>query len=234
MPNGPQRRPKTQVDSAHLLGEPKALDDKLVVTEDVELALAALDDDDDETPGNSGLGRVLVGVFIIVLCLMLAGLVLITSTIQDLNVPLSEDATQLAATLQSTPAEAREELDVRATLGAIRTNANSLGSLLTTLEPSYFNWTETMHYLGQYDPKTLALIGIAEMNGGIVVNGQANSEETVMIYVDALRLNPQFARVIIQSLTLRTITERADSNSETVERQIIEFIININIIRGMD
>jgi len=91
-----------------------------------------------------------------------------------------------------------------------------------------------MHYLGQYDPKTLALIGIAEMNGGIVVNGQANSEETVMIYVDALRLNPQFARVIIQSLTLRTITERADSNSETVERQIIEFIININIIRGMD
>ncbi|MBK8032962.1 MAG: PilN domain-containing protein [Chloroflexi bacterium] len=232
MPKGSQQSPKNKADSPPLLGEPSASDSQLVVSDDVELALAELDDEDDGS-GSPNLGRILLGVFILVLCLILAGLVIITSTVKDLNGPLQEQATQLAETLQSTPPDAQEETNLRATLDVVRTNANSLGSLLNTLEPSYFNWAETMNYLGQYDPNTLAIVGIAEMNGGMVVNGQANSEETVMAYVDALRLNPQFSRVIIQSLTLRTISERATSGGETSQRQVVEFIINISIIRGL-
>ncbi|MBN8639621.1 MAG: PilN domain-containing protein [Anaerolineae bacterium] len=233
MPKGSQQSPINKAASPPLLGEPSASDKELVISEDVELALAELDDDDDGS-GSTNIGRILIGVFILVLCLILAGLVIITSTVKDLNGPLQEQATQLAETLQSTPPDAQEEVDLRATLDVVRANANSLGSLLSTLEPSYFNWAETMNYLGQYDPTMMLLVGIAELNGGIVVNGQASSEETVMAYVDALRRNPQFSRVIIQSLTLRTISERAASGGETTQRQVVEFIINISIIRGLE
>lgn len=208
---------------------------RLLAEQDEEMALALATLDDIEEPGSNRLMRLLTWLVVAVLSLVMVGLLVVNRTVEELNAPLPAQATHLASTLAAPPVVSSDETNMRATLESVLAQTNALSGALSTLQPSYFNWTDAMRYLGDFDANTLALTGIAEMGGGIVLNGQADDEQAILTYVEALNRAPQFARVIIQSITMRALGGGGRDRTETVQpQQIAEFTIYIEITRGME
>lgn len=210
---------------------------RLLAEQDEEMALALATLDDEDESGSNRLMRMLTWLVIAVLSLVMVGLLVVNRTVQELNAPLPARATELASTLAAPPGISGEESNMRATIESVLAQANALSAVISTLEPGYFNWTAAMRYLGNFDANTLNLTGIAEMNGGIVLNGQADDERAILTYVDALNRAPQFARVVIQSITMRTLGGNSGGRGsvETAPaQQVAEFTIFIEITRGIE
>lgn len=140
---------------------------------------------------------VVIGLAILFLPLYLISTV-IGADVARLEGELSEMQLALAAepTVNPTVVVLQQEV------AAAQAQANELSAVQTNLTSGQINWPQVMTALNNYDTNQLAIDALAQTDNRLLITGQAIDDAAVIAYARQLEDSGQFARVVVQSISL--------------------------------
>lgn len=157
--------------------------------------------------------RLILWLVVFSLGLLFVPLYVVSTTIKQNNVPLVTQLAMIGATLTSTPPPDPLEAPLKSTLAGVQKQINALNSIQPTLVAGHTDWAATISVIARFDPTLMALTGVTQSDRQIIITGQAGSEATVMTYADTLRNSDQFSRVVLQSISSKTLPPSATPSS---------------------
>lgn len=176
------------------------------------------DPDEDASPSRKPLVLWLVTLSVAIL---FAPLYLLSTTLQaDVN-KLETELVSLGGSLPSTAAEAggddqagaqptanagasadaaatEEVSPITEAMGVI----NELSALQTNLEAAHVDWPAVMMAVNGADGAQITLDGLSQTDNRVLISGRAVDEGAVLAYAQQLTDSEQFARVIVQSISV--------------------------------
>lgn len=191
------------------------------------------DDEQAAAPSRASTSRLVIWLVILSFMLLLLPLYLISTTIQQDIAGLETELTGLQATLAYTPPPVPEEEALREALTSARGRLNLLAPLNDELAASHINWPATIAAIGAYDQREIDLTTLTQTENRIIINGRADQETAVMAYADVLKESELFARVIVQSITMRDLPGPTPTDREAptpVPARVAEFAILVELM----
>ncbi len=182
----------------------------------------------DEKPAGSS--RILIWLVMLSLAGFLLPLYLIYSTLKQDNQQLEVERGNIEATLSSTPERSPEEQELTDLLLQLQQQAIMVEEARATLDASHVDWPATMAVLGSYDQSQMALNSLVQTGDQITINGQANHENAIMVYLAALQTSAHFERVSILSVTM---ISSSDTDTATPTQPVMPLNFTIQVVLKM-
>lgn len=160
-------------------------------------------EDDPENEQIASSSRLIQWLVVAGLVILFLPLYLVSTTIKADNDPLKTRMADNDIVLASTPAPIPGEEALKSTLVMVQQQVGTLEVVRPTVNANRLDWPITMAAIGSYDQTQVVLTSIIQNDTGITLNGQANDESAVMGYAQMLKDSNQFARVILQVITIK-------------------------------
>lgn len=163
--------------------------------------------DEVEEPVQKGhSSRIIIWLLVLSLSGLFVPLFLSAATIKQENVDLQAEMAQIQQTIesQSQPVPAEQQLEQK--LIDARDQYRSLEALVTNLQTDHIDWPVLIAVISNYHQAEMLLTSLVQTDGrALVLRGQAPNEGAVMTYANMLEESGQFSRVIVQSISLKTL-----------------------------
>lgn len=192
---------------------------------------------EEAAPASSRLATLGTWLTVVSLCALFATLFLISTTIKDLNTTAESDLAALQAQFAATPSPNPTEDALISTLVDMRAQVSALQPVQTELSANHRDWPTMMQYLAAYDPAQMTLIAIQQTDDQLMLEGEALNEGLVTAYASQLERSGFFARVTVQSLSVRllptaTPVDPAAPTASTPAGRVVEFVIILDTLAG--
>jgi Tfp pilus assembly protein PilN len=192
---------------------------------------------EETTPSGSRLATLGTWLAVVSLCALLATLFLISTTIKDLNTTAESDLAELQAIVGATASPDPTEDALISTLVDIRGQVSALQPVQTELSANHRDWPTMMQYLAAYDPTQMTLTMIQQTGDQLVLEGEALNEGLVTSYASQLGESGFFARVTVQSLSVRilptaTPVDPAAPAVSAPAGRVVQFVIILDTLAG--
>ncbi len=189
-----------------------------------------------ESDKDGGSSRLILWLVVAGLGILFLPLFLISTTIKADNLALDAQVSEIQATLSSTAKPQQSDQTLKDKLAQLQKQASALETLQPTLVAGHIDWPTTMNAIAIYNTAQITLTGLSQTDTRLVVNGQAESEDSVMAYAAALRDSERFKRVIVQSITLKSPPTAIPSGMRAGvtdgKAKPAEFTISLDLVTG--
>jgi Tfp pilus assembly protein PilN len=183
-----------------------------------------------ENEAIGGSSRLILWLVVTGLAILLMPLVLISSTLKADNVRLDNELSDIQATLSTTPKPQASDQSLKDTLLQLQKQVALLEAAQPTLAAGHIDWLSVVNAIAAYNPEQITLTGLTQPDTRLVLSGQADSEDSVMLYAQTLRDSNQFKRVIVQSITFRTQpVSAARKGTAEISVKSAEFTISLEL-----
>jgi len=145
-------------------------------------------------------GRLVVWLVALSMAMLFLPLWLMSATLQEDVAQLETEQAQLAEALNLTPTPDAAAEDLRTELLALRNDVVTLEGKIEELAGQSLDWYVVMDLLLQYDQSAMQLTHIAQQERGLIVEGLAENEDSILSYVNTLRQAATFDGVQVQSI----------------------------------
>lgn len=172
---------------------------------------------------------VVSGLLALSLLILLFALYLIRTSVQN-------DIARSEANLAAAQAQIqRLQTPAPAVLSALATLTNTVAvadSLVAARPPAGTNWPSVVTLLNQYNPATLTLTALVQVDRRLTLTGQATNDVSVVDYVHTLEQAPLFSDVVLESIVLQTPTPaptQATTASVADGTTSVDFVITLQL-----
>lgn len=190
-------------------------------------AVEAEEAEQNQTPSKpSLLTRLILWLVVMSMSFLFVSMTLVTSSVQERNATLQAELTSLEEQVAVTPEPDPQEEALTEQLSQVRSQVNILNTVGNTLTSGYVDWRGAAAQISAYDGTQIAMTGLVQTDNRLVITGRAKDEHSVIDYVHHLETYPNFERIIVQSISLKTITENE------IEYKLAEFSIMVELQVG--
>lgn len=143
--------------------------------------------------------------------LIVAGLAILFLPLYAIATTIGNDAARLEAELSDIQLELASEPTPLPEVQALGEEATRIQEQLSELEAIYSNlsvdhvdWPAAVAAIRNHDPNRITLTSLEQVDNRVLLNGRATDDTAVINYARTLEDSGQFARVIVQSISLTT------------------------------
>ncbi len=174
--------------------------------------MAMLDDEllemgETEEPVQKGRSsRIIIWLLVLSLAGLFVPLFLSAAAIRQENADLQADMAHIQQTIDSQSQPDPEQQTMEQQLIDARDQYRSLEALETNLQNDHIDWPTVMAVISNFHQAEMMLTSLVQTDGrALLLRGQAPTEGVVMSYAGMLEESGQFSRVIVQSISLKTL-----------------------------
>jgi hypothetical protein len=176
--------------------------------------------------------QVVLWLLVLALGIVLIPLMLITSWVRNDVARLESELLSVQSSLASATTPSQEAVNLTAELA----NTNQLISTMQTVTlPSGVNWPLVVDAVEQYDPATIELTSLSQIEEKVQLTGRALNNDAVVRYQQNLFVAGAFKDVVVLSMStlppVPTPVPSEDENATPVDVPIgnVEFVIDLVI-----
>lgn len=169
------------------------------------------------------------GLLALSLLILWFALYLISASVQNDIVRSEANLAAAEAQIQrlQTPAPA-----VLTALATVTHTVALADSLAAARPPAGTNWPAVVGMLNQYNPATLTLTALVQVDRRLTLTGQAANDGSVVDYVHALEQTSLFSDVVLESIVLQTPTPAPTQVATTLAAgavTAVNFVITLHL-----
>jgi Tfp pilus assembly protein PilN len=154
-------------------------------------------------PGRSS--RVVFWLVVVGLAGLFLPLYLIGAAIKDNTQTLRDQIAQIDQQEADLSQPGSDQQTLQDELLAARQQLETLSAVNAKLLATHIDWPAVMAVIGNNGYVQMDLISLSQADDQIMLRGQAGAESVVMAYSRMLEESGQFSRVIVQSISLKTL-----------------------------
>jgi Tfp pilus assembly protein PilN len=175
--------------------------------------------------------RLILWLVVAGLGFLLLPLYQISTTINSDNLALQSTLENLQATLASTPKPQPANQALKDKLILVQKQVSILEGIQPTLAAGHVDWLTTLNVIAGYNPAQITLTGLAQPDNRLLLTGQADDESTVMDYAQVLKDSNRFNRVIVQSITSKSLPAalKTPDDKPKPANKVTEFTISLEL-----
>jgi Tfp pilus assembly protein PilN len=175
--------------------------------------------------------RLILWLVVAGLGFLLLPLYQISTTINSDNLALQSTLENLQATLASTPKPQPANQALKDKLILVQKQVSILEGIQPTLAAGHVDWLTTLNVIAGYNPAQITLTGLAQPDNRLLLTGQADDESTVMDYAQMLKDSNRFNRVIVQSITSKSLPAalKTPDDKPKPANKVTEFTISLEL-----
>lgn len=175
--------------------------------------------------------RLVLWLVVVALAIIFLPLTLVGNTVRGGSQTMGTQLADIKATLAGPSEPSTEEQALKSTLTVLESEIKGFATAQANLYASYVNWPVVVQAIGQHDMNTLIPMGLTQVENRVLLTGRAQGERTVTDYAQQLRSSEQFARVVVQSIIVRTATGTGQVRPTVADEQgrYVEFAILLEL-----